>query len=74
MYFKSLRSNENSSFRTEIQSMNRELQEQNQLIGTEKERVDLHIEELNLQLTKQIDEINSKNETFEQTQNRLVEL
>ena len=54
--------------------MKRELQEQNQLIGTEKERVDLHIEELNLQLTKQIDEINTKNETIEQTQNRLVEL
>ena len=74
MYFKSLRSNENSSFRTEIQSMNRDLQGKDQLIKSEKERFELHIEELNLQLTKQIDEINSKNETFEQTQNRLVEL
>ena len=74
MYFKSLRSNENSSFRTEIQSMNRDLQGKDQLIKSEKERFELHIEELNLQLTKQIDEINSKNETIEQTQNRLVEL
>jgi hypothetical protein len=54
--------------------MNRDLQGKDQLIKSEKERFELHIEELNLQLTKQIDEINSKNETFEQTQNRLVEL
>ena len=74
MYFKYFRSNENSSFRTEIQSMNRDLQGKDQLIKSEMERFELHIEELNLQLTKQIDEINSKNETFEQTQNRLVEL
>ena len=67
------RSNENSLFRTEIQSLNRDLQEKNQL-ETEKARLDLHIEELNLRITSQIEEIMSKNDSIEQTQKRLVEL
>ena len=54
--------------------MNGVLQEQNQLIGSEKESVGLHIGELNMKITNQIEEINSKNQTIEQTQNRLVEL
>ena len=53
--------------------MNGVLQEQNQL-EIEKARLDMHIEELNLRITSQIEEINSKNQTIEQTQNRLVEL
>ena len=67
------RSNENSLFRTEIQSLNRDLQEKNQL-ETEKARLDLHIEELNLRITSQIEEIMSKNDSIEKTQKRLVEL
>ena len=74
MYYKSLRSNENSSFKSENEKLNRVLQEQNQLIGTEKERVDLHIGELNLKITSLIDEINSKNETIEESQKKIVEL
>ena len=74
MYFKYFRSNENSSFRTEIQSMNRDLRGKDQLIGSEKERTDLHIDELNLKITSQIDEINSKNETIEESQKKIVEL
>jgi hypothetical protein len=54
--------------------MNRDLRGKDQLIGSEKERTDLHIDELNLKITSQIDEINSKNETIEESQKKIVEL
>ena len=68
------RSNENSSFRTEIQRLNRDLQEKNQLLETEKARLEQHIGELNLKLTKPSEEIFIQNKTIQECRKRIIEL
>ena len=68
------RSNENSSFRTQIQSLKRDQQDENQLSQSEKARLEQHIDELNLKHSKQAQEISDMNTNLEECRNRIVEL